>query len=75
MPNPKNVHVTPHPDGWATKTEGATRPSHVFSTQQKAIEAGRQQAKQNAGELVIHNRQGQIRAKDSYGNDKFPPKG
>jgi hypothetical protein len=27
------------------------------------------------GNSFIHNRQGQIRERDSYGNDPYPPKG
>lgn len=26
-------------------------------------------------EFHLHNRQGQIRERDSYGNDPYPPKG
>lgn len=71
----KNVHVTPRPAGWATKSEGTSRASKVYSTQKQAIDAGRRQTQQNGGELVIHNRQGQIRDKDSHGKDSCPPRG
>jgi hypothetical protein len=53
---------------------GATRHS-THRTQEAAIARGRQQAKQNKSELNIHGRDGAIRDKDSYGKDKFPPKG
>ncbi|WP_312194024.1 DUF2188 domain-containing protein [Exiguobacterium sp.] len=32
-------------------------------------------AKSQKTELVIHNKEGQIREKDSYGHDPFPPRG
>jgi len=71
----KNQHVVPHQDGWAVKGEGNSRATSVQPTQQKAIEVAREIAKNNQAELVIHGRDGQIRAKDSYGSDPFPPKG
>jgi len=71
----KNIHVTPRPSGWATKPEGGARASRVYPTQQQAIDAARRQTQQNGGELVIHNRQGQIRQKDSHGHDECPPRG
>lgn len=71
----KNQHVVPHKDGWAVKGEGNSRATSVQPTQQKAIEVAREIAQNNQAELVIHGRDGQIRAKDSYGNDPFPPKG
>ena len=70
----KNVHVVPHPDGWAVKTEGSSRASAVTQTQGQAIEQGRQQAQRAQGELFIHGTDGKIRDRDSYGNDPCPPK-
>jgi hypothetical protein len=46
----------------------------VFGTQARAIEAGRQMARQGHGELLIHGQDGRIRSRDSYGNDPYPPK-
>lgn len=40
----------------------------------KAIEKARQIAKHQKSELVIHNKDGKISDKDSYGNDPHPPK-
>jgi hypothetical protein len=47
----------------------------VFSTQQEAINKGRDIAINQQSELLIHNREGKIRDKNSYGNDPYPPKG
>jgi hypothetical protein len=68
----KNVHVVPQGNKWAVKPEGS-KPTSTHRTQGAAEEAGRQVAKRNEGELVIHRPNGQIRDKDSYGNDPNPP--
>lgn len=70
----KDIHVVPHEDGWATKKEGASRAGSVSTTQREAIEKAKTQAQRERVEVVIHNRKGQIRDSDSYGNDPNPPK-
>jgi uncharacterized protein DUF2188 len=37
----RDIHVVPHPDGWATKREGAKRASGVFDTQRSAQQSAR----------------------------------
>lgn len=71
----KNQHVVPHQNGWAVKGEGNQRSTSVHNTQQQAIDAARQIARNQQSELVIHRPDGRIRDKDSYGHDAFPPKG
>jgi len=71
----KNQHVVPHPDGWAVRGAGNQRATSVHQTQQEAIDAGRGIARNQHSELVIHRPNGQIRDKDSHGNDPNPPKG
>ncbi|HKR41089.1 MAG TPA: DUF2188 domain-containing protein [Paraburkholderia sp.] len=71
----KSQHVVPHNGGWTVKGAGNSRATSVQPTEAKAIEAARAIAKHQGAELVIHGRDGQIRAKDSYGNDPYPPKG
>lgn len=71
----KNQHVVPHQGAWAVKGEGNKRATSVHETQQQAIDAGRDLARKQQSELVIHRPDGRIRAKDSHGNDSFPPKG
>lgn len=75
MSQGKDQHIVPHDDGWAVKSEGASKATQVFSTQKEAINRGRDIAKNQQSELFIHNRQGEIRDKNSYGNDPYPPKG
>lgn len=70
-----SIHITPHREGWQVKKAGAQKASKVCSTQKECIEYGIKQAKIEKSELYIHNKEGRIRAKNSYGNDPFPPKG
>ena len=71
----KNQHVVPKGNQWAVKGEGNQRNTAVCNTQKQAIDIARQISKNQNSELLIHNRQGQIRERDSHGNDPFPPKG
>lgn len=72
-------HVTPHPEGgWQVGKPGSDRASARTRTQAEAIDRGRQiLGNDGGGELVIHNRQGQIRDADTVapGNDPYPPPG
>ena len=69
-------HITPHSDGgWQVKGAGNSRATVRTKTQEEAINIGRDIARNQGAELVIHGTDGKIRAKDSYGNDPFPPKG
>ena len=71
----KNVHVVPRSNGWAVEKGGARRASKVTETQKGAIAAGKKIAERERSELIIHGENGQIREKNSYGNDPNPPKG
>ena len=72
----KNQHVTPHPSGeWQVKGAGNERATVRTSTQSDAISIARDIAINQQSEVVIHRPNGQIRDKNSYGNDPFPPKG
>lgn len=71
----KNQHVTPHPNGgWQVKGTGNEKATVRTSTQREAINIARDIAINQKSEVVIHRPNGQIRDKDSYGNDPFPPK-
>ena len=71
-----NQHVTPHPDGgWQVKGAGNSRATVRTGTQAEAISIAREIARNHGSELIIHRPNGQIRDKDSYGNDPFPPRG
>jgi len=70
-----NYHVVPNNGDWSVKKEGAGKASRNFDTQKEAIDYARNHAREEKVELLIHGRNGQIRERDSYGNDPFPPKG
>jgi uncharacterized protein DUF2188 len=69
-----NVHVVPSGGGWDVKVEGGSGGKH-FQTQNEAIRAGREIARSNRSENIIHGRDGRIRQRDTYGSDPFPPRG
>lgn len=71
----KNQHVVPNGSGWSVKGAGNSKATKNFDTKQQAIAFGRQTARNQGSELVVHNKDGRISQKDSHGNDKFPPKG
>jgi hypothetical protein len=71
----KNQHVVPHPRGWAVKPENAEHPTSVHKTQHEAIATGKARARNHKSELLVHGKNGAIRARSSYGNDPYPPKG
>ena len=70
-----NYHVVPNPNGgWDVLGEGNSRDTRHTDTQKEAIDLAREMARKQESELIIHGRDGQIRDKDSYGNDPYPPK-
>ena len=74
MSNKRDIHVVPHPDGWATKKEGSERAGSVSSTKAEALVRAREQARNERVEVVIHRKDGRIQDSDSYGNDPQPPR-
>ncbi|HAS83406.1 MAG TPA: hypothetical protein DCS43_12245 [Verrucomicrobia bacterium] len=75
MARSTNLHVVPHGNGWGVRREGASRVSHICDTQGAAARTARQTAIREGGETFIHRPTGEIRDRNSYGNDPFPPKG
>lgn len=71
----KNQHVVPHDGKWAVRGAGNSRATSIHNTQAEAQAAAREIAINQRSEVVIHRPNGQIRDKDSYGNDEFPPRG
>lgn len=74
MGKSKRIHVVPHERGWAVKREESERASTVTRTKAEAEQWAKEKAREEGGEVVIHNKQGQIVDSDSYGNDPHPPK-
>jgi hypothetical protein len=72
----KNQHVVPHGKGeWAVKGEGNARNTYITDTQKEAIDLAKEIAQNQQSELFIHDRHGQIRERNTYGEDSFPPQG
>ena len=68
-------HVVPNGKNWAVKTENSLRATKIVETQSEAIEIAKEIAKNQKAELFIHRRNGQIRERNSYGNDPRNIKG
>ena len=64
-----NVHTVPNANGsgWVNKVDGEVVSRH--RTQGTAAERGREIAREGHTEHVIHRPTGEIREKNSYGND------
>ncbi len=75
MTSNKNFWVSKRNEGWAVKREGAGRASSMHKTQGSAWSEARRLARGSGGEAVLKGSNGQIRARNTYGNDPYPPKG
>lgn len=73
--NSGNQHVVPRGNQWAVTGAGNSRATVIVSSQQQAISIAKPIAQNQGGDVVIHGSNGQIRERNSYGNDPFPPKG
>lgn len=65
----KTTHIIPWNGGWVIRKEGRVkRDIDVYSTQKKALDAARQMVQRtSAGQIVIHGRDGSLRARDVHG--------
>lgn len=75
MPKNPPVHTIPHGDGWANRREGSDRVAKVFPRKSDAQSAGRKTAMREKTEHHIHNKDGSIASRNSYGNDPRSRKG
>ena len=73
---PSRVDTTPNPNGngWVNRVDGRAQPT-VHRTQRTAAERGAEIARKREAEHFIHRPNGQIRERNSYGGDPFPPAG
>lgn len=71
----KKQHVVQREDGWAVRGEENSRDTSHHETQSDAIDEARGIAKNQQSEVLIHNREGKIRERSSYGDDPHPPDG
>lgn len=68
-----HVWVQPHhadDNRWQVRREHASRASRVFDTQREAEQFGRQVAQREKVELIVAGRDGKVRDKRSFGNDR-----
>ncbi|MCH9664522.1 MAG: DUF2188 domain-containing protein [Gammaproteobacteria bacterium] len=73
---PGSHHVVPNPNsGWSVKKGGGKQASNNTPTKQEAVDIGRKISQNQGTELLIHNKEGVIKVKNSHGNDPYPPKG
>ena len=70
-----NVHTVPRGDGWANELESSTSVLARFDTKVGAVTAGLDSASAAKVEHALHNADGTIGGKHSYGNDPYPPSG
>lgn len=71
----KNQHVVPSGKNWAIKGAGNSKATKIVSTQKEASKIAREISINQGSEMFIHKRNGQIRERNTYGRDPFPPKG
>ncbi len=66
MPRKGDVRVVPGDHGWRVEVEGSSSARSTHGTQEEAARAGRQIARRSNSELLVHNRDGSIRERNSY---------
>lgn len=72
----KEHHVVHNPSGgWDVKRAGGKRATLHTRTKKEAVSRGREVSHHQGTELVTHNMDGKISAKDSHGRDPYPPRG
>ena len=75
MANDKNYWTSKTDNGWSVKKEGSSRASSNHSTQADAWIEARRLARGSGGEAYLKGENGQIRVRNTYGKDPYPPKG
>ncbi|HSX44892.1 MAG TPA: DUF2188 domain-containing protein [Candidatus Saccharimonadales bacterium] len=77
MAHKPNIHTTYNQQAanWRNITEGASRPSKIYETKQEAQAIGREMARNRHVEQLIHNKNGEIGSRNSYGHDPRNVKG
>ena len=66
------VHTVHREDGWINTVEGADEKpllEDVYETKEEAVVAGQMEAHRRRTEHVIHNEDGSIGERNSYGGD------
>lgn len=61
-PGPMDLHVVPHPDGWAVRRELSERASVVMETKEKARNRAFELAKDQEVDVILHDDDGRIKS-------------
>jgi Uncharacterized protein conserved in bacteria (DUF2188) len=73
---PPAVHtVFRDAQGWVNVLEGSSRVLDTHRTKAEASEAGRERARRDRAEHIIHRKDGSIGSRNSYGHDPRRHKG
>jgi uncharacterized protein DUF2188 len=67
--NPRAIHTVYRDGQWVNEMEGGESIGGVHATKEEAVLVGRARAHQDQAEHVIHNEDGTISGRNSYGND------
>jgi uncharacterized protein DUF2188 len=70
-----DVHTLPHKGGWANKIEGSSRVANTAAKKAEAQAKGREMAIKRKVEHLIHNKDGAIGKRNTYGSDPRRRKG
>jgi len=72
----KDYWTSRRSDGkWAVKHSGANKASSLFTSQEEAWKETRRLARTAGTEAFLKGKDGKIRARNTYGDDPYPPKG
>jgi len=71
---PSTIHTVHRNGVWVNEIEGEGQMSS-HRTKDEAVAASRETARARRTEHVIHNLDGTISERNSYGNDPYPPRG
>ena len=76
MNSKKDYWVSKRKNGdWEVKKEGAKRATSVHDTQKEAWSLAKNHARKVRSEAFLKDKTGQIRERNTYGKDTYPPKG
>lgn len=73
MAKTKYIHVEFIDENWIVRNDSSYQPISVHSTQRAAADAGREIARNQQGQLVIHGRNGRVRQRTSFTVDRPKP--
>lgn len=69
------IHTLYRDGSWLNVVEGGDRASSRHATKEQAVARGRELARNQRTEHVVHNMDGTIAYRNSYGGDPYPPRG